>query len=208
METNKNNPEKNYDLKSDAVETLANADSGEIPEYSQEELEKYRSKKGIRIPDVVKVLFIKAWFAGAVCYFFFWGLSNYIGNLIDILFVLGVALGIVTDLLTNNVIRFFEKSAGDHSKWILFPKKGYMSFIWNLLYGFAVLLGVYSLYNVINLVLVGITGSPDAAFLGVEPVLFGIFCMGIDMLFVGMKRLFITILTDARRSAGGTRNKS
>ena len=59
----------NYTLQSDAVETLANADNEETPDYSEEELKKYRSKKGINISEPVKILLIKAWFAGAVCFF-------------------------------------------------------------------------------------------------------------------------------------------
>lgn len=194
---------KNYDLKSDAVETLAGKEGGEAPRYSQEELARYRSRKGPRIPELVKVLFIKAWFAGAVCYFFFWGLSNYVGNLIDMLFVVGVAMGIVTDLLTNNVIRFLEKTEGQNSKWIMFPRKGYLSFVGNLLYSFLVLLGVYTLYSAINTALALVTGDPQAAFLGVEPVLFGLFWMGFDMLLIGMKRLLVTIVADAKDKARG-----
>lgn len=201
MEKTKKN--KNYDLKSDAVETLAGKEGSEAPHYSQEELARYRSRKGVRIPELVKVLFIKAWFAGAVCYFFFWGLSNYVGNLIDMLFVVGVAMGIVTDLLTNNVIRFLEKTEGQNSKWIMFPKKGYLSFVWNLLYSFLVLLGVYTLYSAINTALALMTGDPQAAFLGVEPVLFGLFWMGFDMLFISMKRLLATIVADAKDKARG-----
>lgn len=205
METEKKtNPQKNYDLKSGAVEELTDANSGNAPEYSQEELAKYRSKKKYRIPPLVKVMFIKAWFAGAVCYFFFWGLSNYIGSLIDMLFILAVALGIVTDLLTNNVIRFLEKTRGDHDKWIMFSKKNYLSFLWNIFYGFVVLLGVYTLYNMINVVLGGARGK---AFLGVEPVGFGLFCMGFDMLLVSMKNGFINILSDAKEKANQTANK-
>ena len=196
---------KNYDLKSDAVEHLLDE---ETPEYSREELEKYRSKKGLKLSDIAKVIIIKAWFSGAVCYFFFWGLSNYIGNLIDMLFVLAVALGIVTDLLTNNVIRFFGKTSGDYDKWLMFPKKGYMSFIWNILYGFVILLGVYTLYNMINLALNGIFGTGNETYLGVEPLMFGVFSMGFDMLFIGMKRLFGSILADAKTKAGGSRNNS
>lgn len=205
METEKKtNSRKNYDLKSSAVEELTDANSANAPEYSQEELAKYRSKKKHRIHPLVKVMFIKAWFAGAVCYFFFWGLSNYIGSLIDMLFILAVALGIATDLLTNNVIRFLEKTPGDHDKWIMFSKKNYLSFIWNILYGFVVLLGVYTLYNMMNVVLGGDGGK---AFLGVEPIGFGIFCMGLDMLFVSMKNVLITILSDAKEKANQTANK-
>ena len=101
--------DKNYNLKSEAVETLAGADREEVPVYSQEELNRYRTPKGFHIPQWVKILLIKAWFAGAVCYFILWGLGMYVGNMLDMLFVLGVAMGLVTDLLLNNVIRFLRE---------------------------------------------------------------------------------------------------
>lgn len=190
-----------YDLKSDAVDALANADTDEIPEYSEEELGKYRSKKGIRIPEPVKILFIKAWFAGAVCFFFLWGLGTYLSSMLDMLFILGVALGLVMDLLENNVIRFIEKTPGENDKWILFPKKGMGSFVLNILYAFLIILCVYLFYNVINYVLMVIIGIEDTVFLGVEPILFGVFCMGFDMLFVGIKRLIGSIISDAKNAA-------
>ena len=164
---------KNYDLKSDAVENLVQADSGVVPEYSREELEKYRSRKGFRIPDAVKILFIKAWFAGAVCYFFLWGLGTYISGMLDMIFVLGIAMGLVTDLLVNNVIRFIEKTPGQHNKWLMVPRKGMVGFFLNILYSLVILLCVYMLYNVINYAIVGITGAVDTVPLGVEPILFG-----------------------------------
>lgn len=189
---------KNYDLKSEAVEDLVNADSGDVPEFSREELEKYRSKKGIRISEPVKVLFIKAWFSGAVCYFFLWGLGNYVSGLIDMLFVLGVALGMVTDLLVNNVLRFIEKTPGRNDRWMMVPHKGMAGFFLNIVYSMVILLCVYLLYNLINYFLIGITGAADTVPLGVEPILFGIFCMGFDMLFIGFKRLLGSIIRDAK----------
>lgn len=203
MENNKKSQSnKNYDLKSEAVENLVNADSGTAPEFSQEELEKYRSRKGIRIPEAVKLLFIKAWFSGAVCYFFLWGLGTYVSSLIDMLFVLGVALGMVTDLLVNNVIRFIEKTPGQNDRWMMFPHKGTVSFFLNIVYSFLILLGVYMLYNLINYVIIGITGMADTVPLGVEPVLFGVFCMAFDMLFIGIKRLTGSIIRDAKDAVG------
>lgn len=118
-----NNNDKNYELKSDAVEKLLKAEAGEVPEFSQEELKKYRTKSRINLSEPVKVLLLKAWFAGAVCYFILWGLGMYIYSLIDMLFILGVVLGMVTDLMTNNVIRFIEKTPGENDKWLMFPKK-------------------------------------------------------------------------------------
>lgn len=210
MKSNKNNHHSetssgvssNYDLKSEAVEKLANADSGETPEFSQEELNKYRSNKGFRIPEWVKILFVKAWFAGAVCYFFFWGLGSYISSLIDMLFVLGVALGIVTDLLTNNIIRFIEKTPDENNRWMMIPNKGMLGFFLNIVYSFVILFCVYMLYNVINYSIMTVTGDMETVPLGVEPILFGVFSMAFDMLFVGIKRLIGTIISDARAAAG------
>lgn len=195
------NSEKNYNLKSDAVEELVNADTGEVPEYSEEELAKYRSGGKFHIPEPVKILFLKAWFAGAVCYFILWGLGTYIYSLIDMLFVLGVVMGMVTDLLTNNVIRFIEKVPGANDKWLMFPKKGMASFFMNIVYALVLLVCVYTLYSAINYGYSTATGNMDVVLLGVEPVLFGIFCMGFDMLFIGIKRTIGKILADAKNKA-------
>ena len=195
------NSEKNYNLKSDAVEELVNADTGEVPEYSEEELAKYRFGGKFHIPEPVKILFLKAWFAGAVCYFILWGLGTYIYSLIDMLFVLGVVMGMVTDLLTNNVIRFIEKVPGANDKWLMFPKKGMASFFMNIVYALVLLVCVYTLYSAINYGYSTATGNMDVVLLGVEPVLFGIFCMGFDMLFIGIKRTIGKILADAKNKA-------
>lgn len=197
----KNKAKSNYDLKSKAVDTLAGADTEATPQYSPEELNRFRSRKGLRIPQTVKVLFLKAWFAGAVCYFFFWGLGTYISGLIDMLFILGVALGMVTDLLTNNVIRFIEETSGDNDRFLMVTKKGTAGFFLNILYSLVVLICVYLLYNLINYTIIGITGAADTVPLGVEPILFGVFCMGFDMLFVGCKQLLGSIIRDARQAA-------
>ena len=207
MKKNQTNTEEervknNYDLKSDAVETLVNADSEETPEYSEEELNQYRSRKGIHIPETLKVVFIKAWFAGAVCYFFLWGLGTYVSSLIDMLFILGVVMGVVTDLLVNNVIRFIEPTAGANDKWLMFPKKGNASFFLNILYSFVIIFCVYMFYNVINFTITAITGNTDSVPLGVEPILFGVFCMAFDLLFIGIKRMFGSIIRDAKNAAG------
>lgn len=197
----KKNSNHNYDLKSDAVEELVNADTGEVPEYSEEELAKYRTGGKFHIPEPVKVLFLKAWFAGAVCYFILWGLGMYIYSLIDMLFVLGVVLGMVTDLLTNNVIRFIEKTPGANDKWLLLPKKGMASFFLNIIYALVLIVCVYMLYGGINYTYSTLTGNMDVVLLGVEPVLFGIFCMGFDVLFLWIKRTVGNILADAKRKA-------
>jgi len=193
---------KNYRLSSDAVETLAGRDGKEVPQYSEEELKKYRSKRAFHIPQWLKMVFLKLWFYGAVCFFFIWGLGNYLKG-IDMLFVAAVAMGMVTDLLLNNVIRFLDKEPGDSGKWLMVTAKGMGGFLLNLLYGFVLMLCVYTAYDLINRIVMSFTGDTETIYLGVEPILFGCFSMGFDMLMIGMKRLLKSILEDAKAKAAG-----
>ena len=198
----KSKKSKNYDLKSKAVENLA--DSGEnTPEYSQEELNRYRSKGKFTIPELAKVLFAKAWFAGAVCYFIFWGLGMYLSSIIDLLFVLGVAQGMVTDLLLNNVIRFIEKQPGANDRWLMVTRKGSLGLVLNVIYGLVLIICVFLLYSGINMAIASITGAMDTVALGVEPILFGVFTMGFDLLFISGKHLLGNVLNDAKSKARG-----
>lgn len=182
-----------YDLHTKAVDDLVSADASNSPEVSEEELRAYRSGPKLKVADWVKLLFIKFWFAGAVCFFFLWGLGPYLADQLDQLFVTGMALGIVTDLLTNNALRFVEKTPGAASRWMMFPKKGYMSFPLNILYAYVVLALVFVWYNVINLVIIRITGAVDTVPLGVEPVLFGLFYLGFDLLLIQGKHMLLRL---------------
>lgn len=191
------NKSSNYELKSEAVEKLVDAQKGDVPQFSEEELNKYRSKK-LSIPEWLKMIFIKAWFAGAVCFFVLWGLGIYLSATLDMLFVAGVAMGMVTDLLTNNVLKFLEKYPGANDKWLLCTKKGVAGFGMNLLLGFVIVICVYFTYSLINYTIISITGAVDTVPLGVEPVLFGLLCMGYEMLLIGIKRLLMNIVHDAK----------
>lgn len=196
-----------YKLKTKAVEDLVTADETNSPEVSEEELRAYRSRSGIRVADWVKLAFIKAWFAGAVCFFFIWGLGGYLADQLDLLVVTGIALGVVTEMLTNNVLRFIEKTPGANDRWMMFPQKGYITFPLNILYAFVVLALVYALYNIINLVIITVTGAKDIVPLGVEPVLFGLFYLGFDMLLIRAKYLFLQMIGDARKKVDSVRHK-
>lgn len=192
----KNGPEKPevekqseyYKLKTQAVEDLVTANEENSPEVSEEELRAYRSGPKMKVADWVKMLFIKAWFAGAVCFFFIWGLGGMLGNELDILFVTGMALGIVTDLMTNPVLRFFEKTPGENARWMMVTRKGTSGLFLNILYGYLVLFLVYLLYNGINIAAMRLTGTAGTVVLGVEPILFGVFSLGADLLLIQLKR--------------------
>ena len=124
-----------YKLKTQAVNDLVTANEDNSPPVSEEELRAYRSGPKMKVADWVKMLFIKAWFAGAVCFFFFWGLGGLLPSMLDQLFVTGMALGIVTDLMTNPVLRFFEKKKGENERWMMVTRKSYSSFFLNIIYG-------------------------------------------------------------------------
>ena len=199
--SNKSTPaEDYYKLKTQAVEDLATADESNSPEVPEEELAKYGARKKKGIPNWLKVCFIKFWFPAAVCYFFLWGLGAYMNSMLDLLFVTAIGLGMVTDLLTNNALRFFAETEGANDKWMMFPKKRYMTFFWNILYAFLLLFLVFNIYNGLNLLIISITGAPgDSVPLGVEPILFGVFYLLCDTALVALKNLIVSRV----KSAGG-----
>lgn len=190
-----------YKLNTKAVDDLVSANAENSPEVPMEELQKYRSKSGLHLPGWLKAVLLKAWFAGAACFFIFWGLGLYLTNLGDMLLVFGLALGLVTDLLVNNILRFAAATPGENDGWMMFPKKGMGSFFLNILYGFFLLFCVYTLYQLINSALVSLTGRSDTVPLGVEPILFGLFYTGFDLVFIGLKHLAGRILSDAKLAA-------
>ena len=190
-----------YKLNTKAVDNLVSANAENSPEVPMEELQKYRSKSGLHLPGWLQAVLLKAWFAGAACFFIFWGLGLYLTNLGDMLLVFGLALGLVTDLLVNNILRFAAATPGENDGWMMFPKKGMGSFFLNILYGFFLLFCVYTLYQLINSAFVSLTGRSDTVPLGVEPILFGLFYTGFDLVFIGLKHLAGRILSDAKLAA-------
>lgn len=189
-----------YRLHTDAVRDLVDADESNSPEVSEEELRKYRSGPKLRLADWVKAILIKMWFAGSVCFFIFWGLSSYIGARLDLLFVFAIALGVVTDVLTNNILRYYAKTNGGNDRWMMFPQKKYITFFLNILYAAVLLLCTDLLYSLINLSFLAMGSRTQV--LGVGPILFGVFYTGFDLLFIQMKLLLRQIVSDAKKSAG------
>jgi hypothetical protein len=189
-----------YKLHTQAVEDLVGADESNSPEVSEEELRRYRSGPRLRLADGAKAILVKMWFAGSVCFFIFWGLSGYIADRLDLLLVFGAALGVVTDLLTNNALRFLAKTKGGADRWMMFPQKGYITFPLNILYAFLPLLCVDLLYTLLNLALAAAKGA-EARALGVGPILFGVFYTLFDLLFIFVKRTLRSVVADAKRNA-------
>ena len=186
-----------YRLKTEAVNDLVTANEENSPEVSEEELRAYRSGPKLKVADWVKMLFIKFWFAAAVCYFFLWGLGGFVSSMLDLLFITGFALGVVTDLLTNPVLRFFEKTKGENARWMMVTRKSFSGLFLNIFYGYLVLFLIYTAYSGINRAIVGVIGAADTVPLGVEPILFGLFYLGFDLLLIKMKHVAVQIFRDA-----------
>lgn len=189
-----------YELKSDAVRRLAEADKLYIPKElkNYDPGKQYRSGVLERIPAWIKALFIKFWFGGAVCFFIYWGLGVMIPSMENMILVLAIVLGLVTDILVNNIFRFFAIVPGANDRWMMFPKKKYANLFLNIIYSFIVLIAVIGVYNLINVIINAICGTTAIVYVGVEPVGFGLFYLGVDMALIAWKNLFVRIIHDAK----------
>lgn len=187
--------EEYYKLHSQAVKDLATANEENSPVVSEEELRKYRSGGKFRLGETAKALLLKYWFNGSICFFFFLGLGNYLRDLLDQLFVLGMAMGIITDILVNNALRYIAKTPGANDRWMMIPEKKLSSLFLNILYAYVVLAFVYMFYNIVNAILT----AAGKSLLTVEPLLFGLIYLGFDLLFISMKRLMGRIISDAKK---------
>ena len=192
-----------YQLKTDAVDRLVNAE--DAPAVSDAEIKKYTSKaKGkFHIPSWLKIVLVKFWFSGAVCYFFLWGLGLYIQGL-DLLVVLAIGLGVVNDLMVNKLLRHFEPTEGAYDKWMMVTVRKFWSIFINVLYSGVVLYCVFQTYYAVNMMLgVNANAAEAEAMLGVEPILFGLLYMGFDILLIKIKNTFIKIFRDAGANIPG-----
>ena len=186
-----------YRLNTQAVDDLVTADVSNSPKVSRKELDKYRSGPKIHLSDWVKVILVKWWFAGAVCFFFLWGLGIVVPNRENQLIIVGLGLGFVTDLLVNKIFRYYEKTPGGNDRWMMVMKKGFISLPLNVIYAFVLLACIVGTYNAVNAVWLAASGQQDTIPVGVGPILFGLFATVWDLIFLGMKRTLKRIIADA-----------
>ena len=87
------------------------------------------------------------------------------------------------------------------------PRKGFWSLPLNVLHAGVIMFLVYTAYNALNRALIALRGLPgDAVPLGVEPILFGLLCLGFDMMLIGIKHGFQKIMADAKQKASAGRS--
>ena len=188
-----------YKLNTQAIEDLASANSANSPEVSAKELKQYGARRHLKLSQWAKAVLIKAWFNGVICYFFLWGLGGYISDSLDLWLVTAIALGFVTDIVTNSLLRLTEKEEGAAQRWMMFgQKKKFITLPLNVGYSILLMALTVMTYGALNRVIR----------LGVEPILFGIVTLGWDLMLIQFKLLFKTILADARaKTAAGRSGK-
>ena len=187
-----------YKLNTQAVEDLASADASNSPAVTPEELERYGATKKDVLPNWLKVCFAKFWFAGAVEFFMVTGLVLIypgIALLENQIVVVGIVMGMVTDLLTNNVLRFMAYPEGANDHWMMFPKPGFFAFFFNIIYAMLLVLLVNLLYIATNLGLNAVFGGGH---LSMEPISFGLFYLLCDLALVGLKNLVIHLVSSRK----------
>lgn len=157
----------------------------------------YKVDKLSRIPTWIKAIFIKWWFAGAISYFILWGLT--IGGL-DSVVLTGGVLGIVVDILVNPLFRYMESDRKEYNPYMMFPFpfKAFWTFFTNIIYYIIVVFLVSVIYTNINVFANSIAGTADSTYLGVEPLLFGVFCVVVDMAFIGLKDGVVALVRHIR----------
>ncbi len=189
-----------YELKTRAVDELVNTNVTNVKPVSEAELHKYRSRSRFAIPMWGKVILIKWWLAAIVCWFFIFGLA--IADALDQLVVAGIGLGVVTDLVTNNLIRWMASPQGANEKWLMVPKRRFISLPLNIVYALVLCGLTYRTYTAVNTLAARWTADPDNPLLPVGPIGFGLIVLGWDLVLNGFRRGILGIVRDARQNAG------
>lgn len=153
----------------------------------QKQFDPYKTDFLGRVPTWIKAIFIKFWFAGAVCYFIMWGIG--LENGLDSIVLSGAVLGIVVDILINPLFRYMESDRREYDAYMMFPFpfKAFWTFFANILYYIIILACVNGCYFGINELYNAVSGTQSQIYIGVEPLLFGLFCVIADMIFIGVK---------------------
>ncbi len=181
-----------YKLKTAAIDDLVTADESNSPPVSQRELNRYRSGLKLNLADKVKATLkaclLKAWMGGVVCYFFLWGLGLSVSSQLDLIVISGAAMGFIHNMITNNILRFIEKTPGANDRYMMFPGKSAWWIPADVVYGLVIMALTVATYALLNLALIALSGAePGTTMLGVEPLLFGLITMGWDMALIALK---------------------
>lgn len=162
------------------------------------EFDPYRRDKLHFLPVWLKAIFIKWWFAGAVCFFIMWGIGL---RDLDAIVLVGVILGVIVDVLVNPIFRMMESDKKEYNYYMMFPFpfKAFWTFFTNIIYYVVITLMINYCYFGVNQIINLIKHTSDVYYVGVEPLLFGVFCVVADMAFIGIKDLIVFLVKKGKK---------
>lgn len=167
----------------------------EIINYDDYKQDPYAIDKASKIPDIIKALFIKFWFAGAVYYFVGWGITLVNIDQIDTVVILGLIMGLVTDLMVNHIFRLIEKDNENLHKYMFFGRKKWYSVFINIAYSIVLCAIIAYTYHFINVTIVLKQGLPEGTIvLGAEPLLYGLFYIVYDIIILLVRNLIVNAI--------------
>ena len=104
----------------------------------------------------------------------------------------GLLCGLIADVVVNPIFRMLESDKKEYNPYIMFPfpVKQFWTLFANMLYYTVVFAGVNLCYLGINELI---------TFTAVEPLLFGVFAVAVDMVFIGIKDLIVFLVKRAKR---------
>lgn len=164
----------------------------------EKQFDPYKIDKLSWAPTWLKACFVKWWFAGVVCYFIMWGLS--ISDGLDRVVLCGAVLGLVVDILVNPLFKYMESDRREYDNYMMFPFpfRAFWTFFTNLIYYVLVMYFVTLAYGGIN-ELINLISNTNKVHVGVEPLLFGVLAVLVDMAFIGIKDLIVFIVKKSKK---------
>lgn len=134
------------------------------------------------------------------CFFFVWGIGL---TGLDAMVLVGAVLGIIVDVLVNPLLRYMETDKREYNAYMMFPFpfKAFWTFFTNIIYYIIVMICVSYCYTGLNELINLISGHTDAFHIavGIEPLLFGTFCVLADMVFIGIKDLIVWLFKRGKK---------
>lgn len=191
----------NYEPQGDMSMNISDCTGVDSPENvtkkgKQKQFDPYKRDWLSRIPTWLKAIFIKWWFAGAICWFIDIGLP--LADDFDRMVITGMVLGLAVDLLVNPLFRFMESDRKEYNPYMMFPFpfKAFWTFFTNIIYYVLVMWCVSLCYEGLNALIHLV--SPNTSWY-MEPLLFGVFCVIADMAFIGIKDLIVYLVKRSRK---------
>jgi hypothetical protein len=208
-----NQPHNYYDLKQEAVNDLVNALNEPNPQETKETkkppMNPYKYDKIARIPTWIKAVFIKFWVAGAICFFFYVGLGYYVDSMENLILITALATGLIMDLLVTPAFLYFESDKKEYHKYLMVPvsAKKIWSLLINIPIAFIEVYGVVMIYAIINEAYINSHNVEEGYIaLGVEPLLYGVFFVIIDLILLFFKNMIVGIVNNAKNVSKNNSN--